>query len=165
MRRKGFSLIEVLVYTALIGIVGTLLNGILISLLRIQNKQVAATEVNQQFNFILLNVQRFVRKSDSINMVNNTPGSTLTLQMTDAAKNPTLIYKTGNTVYLKEGASSEVPLTTDDINVDSLEFTKISSATNYDLVQLTVSLSYNTQNPQRVFSKTIASAVAHPNPQ
>lgn len=165
MKRKGFSLVEVLVYTAIIGVVGTLLNGILISLLRIQNKQTASTEVAQQINFVILNIQRHVRESTSIDMPANTPGATLTLRKTDAAKDPTLIYKTGPTIYLKEGAGSEIPLTTEDVNIDDLQFTKISASTGYDLAQFTVTMSYNTENPQRVFSKTISSAVAHPNPQ
>ncbi len=165
MKRKGFSLIEILVYTAIIGIIGTLLNGILISLLKIQNRQTASTEVNQQINFVLLNIQRLVRQSVLIDMATNTPTSTLTLRMADPAKDPTLIYKTGTAIYLKEGASSEVLLTTGDVNADDLQFTKIYSATNYASVQFTISLSYNTQNPQRAYSKTITSAVAHPNPQ
>ncbi len=165
MKRKGFSLVEVLVYTALIGVVGTLLNGILISLLRIQNKQTASTEVTQQINFVILNIQRYVRESTSIDVPANTPRDTLTLRKSVPAKDPTLIYRSGNAVYLKEGASSEIPLTTEDVNVDDLQFTKISSATGYDLAQFTLTISYNTQNPQRVFSKTISSSVAHPNPQ
>lgn len=156
---------EILVYTAVIGVVGTLMSNILVGLLKIQNKQVATTEVHQQLNFAILNIQRFVRESDSINMTNNVPGSTLTLQVSDTAKNPTLIYKTGTKMYLKEGSSAEIPLTTDDITVDNLQFTKISSATGYDSVQFTISMSYATQNPQRAFSKTITSVVAHPNPQ
>ena len=156
---------EIIVYTAVIGVVGTLMSSILISLLKIQNKQIATTEVHQQINFAILNIQRFIRESDSINMANNIPESTLTLQVSDAAKNPTLIYKTGTKMYLKEGGSTEIPLTTDDITVDSLQFTKISSATGYDSIQFTISMSYATQNPQRAFSKTITSIVAHPNPQ
>ncbi len=156
---------EILVYTAVIGVVGTLMSSILVGLLKIQNKQIATTEVHQQMNFVILNIQRFIRESDSINMANNTPDSTLTLQVSDAEKNPTLIYKTGTKIYLKEGEATEVPLTTDDVIIDDLQFTKISSATGYDSAQFTISMSYATENPQRAFSKTITSAVAHPNPQ
>lgn len=164
-KRKGFSLIEILVYTAIIGVVGTLMNGILISILKIQNKQVAITEVHQQMNFVIHNIQRFVRESDAINMTLNEPGDTLTLTMADAEDDPTLIYKSGSEIFLKEGGAAAVPLTTNDVTVEELEFTKLSSATGYDAVEFTVSISYSTQNPQSAFTKTITSAVAHPNLQ
>lgn len=165
MNRKGFSLLEVIVYTAIIGVVGTLMTGILVSLLKIQNKQVATTEVHQQTNFVILNIQRLVRESRSINMTAGVQGGTLTLVMTDSTKNPTLIYKSGTRVYMKEGTSPEVPLTSNDVTIEDLQFTKLSAATGYDSVQFTISMSYTTDNPQRAFSKTITSTVAHFNPQ
>ena len=102
---KGFSLIEILIYTAIIGVVGMLLNGILLALVRIQNNQVSSTEVNQQINFVIQNVQRLTRSSSGINMTINTPGDTLTLTMTNPDKNPTLIYTSESKAYLKEGSS------------------------------------------------------------
>lgn len=164
-KRKGFSLLEVIVYTAIIGVVGTLMTGILVSLLKIQNLQVATPDVHQQINFVILNIQRFVRASSAINMVNNDEDPVLTLTMADSTKNPTLIYRTGTRIYLKEGTSMEVPLTSNDVTVEDLQFIKISSAAGFDSIQFTVSMSYATENPQREFSKTITSTVAHFNPE
>ena len=48
--KKDFPL-EILIYTGLIAIVGTLLSGILISVTQLGNQQSASTEVNQQLNF------------------------------------------------------------------------------------------------------------------
>ncbi len=165
MNRKGFSLLEVIVYTAIIGVVGTLMTGILVSLLKIQNAQVATTEVHQQMNFVILNIQRIVRESSSIDMVTNVENGTLTLGMADSAENPTLIYKTGTKIYLRQGISMEVPLTSNDVTVDDLQFTKISSATGYDTLKFTISMSNSTDNPQRAFTKTITSYIAHFNPE
>ena len=161
---KGFSLIEILIYTAIIGVVGMLLNGILLALVRIQNNQVSSTEVNQQINFVIQNVQRLVRSSSAISMANNTPGNTLTLAMSDPNKNPTLIYLSESKAYLKEGSSSAVPLTTPDVNVTQLQFTKLSAYAGHDTVNLTIGVSYNSQNQQKMFSKTINYSTARIGP-
>lgn len=156
----GFSLIEILIYTALIGIAGSFLSGTLVSILKLQNQQDASAQVNQQINFVLQNVQKAVRDSSLIDMEGNTTSSTLTLRMADSALDPTLIYLSGTTIYLKKGAADPLALTTTDVNADQLQFIKVSSSPGHDSVTVTISVSYNTQNSQKSFSKTITSAVA-----
>lgn len=163
-KRKGFSLIEILIYTAVIGVIGMLLNGILLALVRIQNNQVSSTEVNQQINFVIQNVQRLVRSSSGINMATNIPSDTLTLTMTNPDKSPTLIYVSESKAYLKEGSSSAVPLTTPDVNVTQLQFTKLSAYTGHDTVNMAITIGYNSQNQQKMFSKTINYSTARIGP-
>jgi len=85
---RGFSLIEILIYTAIIGIVGSLFSGILVSVVRIQNRQNSVTEVNQQLNFVMSNIQRLVRDSGLIEIDAGSATGTLKLRMRDPAKDP-----------------------------------------------------------------------------
>ncbi len=160
MKRNGFTLIEILIYTALIGIAGVFLNGTLISVLKLQSQQDASTQVNQQINFVLQNVQQQIRNSSLIDMAGNTASSSLTLRTADPTTDKTLIFLSGKAVYLKKGDSAPLALTTSDVNADQLQFTKITAYPGHDSVQVTIALSYNTQNAQQSFSKTITSAVA-----
>ena len=44
-KNKGFSLIEIVIYVAILGITGTILSGILISATKIKSQQTASIEV------------------------------------------------------------------------------------------------------------------------
>ena len=157
---RGFSLLEILIYTAIIGIVGSLFSGILISITRIQNRQNAVTEVNRQLNFAVSNVQRLIRESSYIDIATGTPAAVLTLRMPDPAKDPTIISITDNKIVLQQGGGAPIELTTSEVTVDKLAFLKITNFPGHDSVQVDVTLSHNTQNPQQQFTKSLTSAVA-----
>ena len=159
--KKGFSLLEILIYTGLIALTGMLLSGILISVTRISNQQNASTEVNQQLNFVMQNIQRLVRDSSSIEIPSGTATTSLKLRMKTASEDPTLIYISNNAVYLSQGSGGIAsPLTNNQVTADNMAFLKISTYPGHDSVQIDLDLSYNTQNPQDVFSKSLSSAVA-----
>ena len=159
--KKGFSLLEILIYTGLIAIVGTLLSGILISVMQLGNQQSASTEVNQQLNFVLQTIQRLVRDSSLVDMPSATATSSLVLRMKTPSEDPTRIYISSNKVYLQQGAGgTPAPLTNDQVLVNNLNFVKISAYPGHDSVQVDLALSYNTQNPEQSFTKSLSSAVA-----
>ena len=159
--KKGFSLLEILIYTGLIAIVGTLLSGILISVMQLGNQQSASTEVNQQLNFVLQTIQRLVRDSSLVDMPSATATSSLVLRMKTPSEDPTRIYISNNKVYLQQGAGgTPAPLTNDQVLVNNLNFVKISAYPGHDSVQVDLALSYNTQNPEQSFTKSLSSAVA-----
>lgn len=161
MNKKGFSLIEILIYSTLIAIVGSFLGGILISVTKIQNKQAASTEVNQQLNFVLQNIHRLIRESSAIDIPATTPVSSLTLRMEEPLNDPTLIYLSDSAVYLKVGSADPVLLTsTTTTKIDDLKFTRISAFPGHNSVQIDLVMSYNTENPERQFTRSITSAVA-----
>lgn len=161
--KKGFSLLEIVIYTGLITLVGTLLSGILISVTKIGNQQGASTEVNQQLNFVLQNINRLVRDSSLVDMPSATATSSLVLRMKSASEDPTRIFLSNNKIYLKQGAGEASPLTNDQVLATNLNFVKISAYPGHDSVQIDLTLSYNSQNPEQSFSKTLSSAVARVN--
>ena len=159
--KKGFSLLEILIYTGLIAIVGTLLSGILISVTQLGNQQSASTEVNQQLNFVLQTVQRLVRDSSLVDIPSGTATSSLVLKMKSASEDPTRIYLSGNKIYLLQGTGeTPSPLINDQVLVNNITFVKISAYPGHDSVQVDLTLSYNSQNPQESFTKSLSSAVA-----
>ena len=160
---KGFSLVEILIYTAIIGIVGTLFSNILIIVTRVQNQQTSSIEVNQQMNFALSTIQRLIRESSAIEITAGTPASTLKLRVKDFAKDPTNITLSSGKIVLQQGGGAAFNLTTDSVVVSQLSFLKITTYPGRDTVQIDISISYNTQNPQQQFTKTLTSMVARAN--
>lgn len=151
---------EVLIYTAIIGITTSAFTSIILVVTRIQNQQNSTIEVNNQLNFVLSTVQRLVRESSYVDIATGTPVNTLKLKTRDSLRDPTLIVISSGKVSLQEGASSPVYLTNDAVIADNLSFLKITSYPGHDNVQIDIALSYNTQNPQQQFSKALTSVVA-----
>ncbi|MEK7462957.1 MAG: tail fiber domain-containing protein [Patescibacteria group bacterium] len=157
---KGFTLIEVLIYTAILSISGSLLSGVLFNTTKIKSRQTAVIEVNEQLGFVLQNIQRSIMDSSIIDIDAGTSTSTLVLKFKDDAKNPTKFYITDNIVYKKEATNTAQPLTDSSVIADAVNFLKVSGYSGHDSVQIDLTLSYNTSNPTSAFSRTLSSAVA-----
>ncbi len=163
-KSQGFTLIELLTYVGIFAVVAGLLTGILAITLKVQNRESAAGEVTNQLNFVLQTVQRLVRESSLIEMDNN-PTSTLKLRMKDQTKGITTIYLENNAVLIKEKnevtqVESISNLTSDKVIVDQLTFKKFSQPPGHDTVSVDMQMTYNSQNQQSQFSKTLHSAIA-----
>lgn len=157
---RGFSLFEILIYTAIVATIGSLFGGILLSVTQIQSRETSTIKVNQQLNFTMNNIQRLIRESSFIELAAGTATSTLRLRMKDPAKDPTIVTASGTIATLKQGAAATFELTTSEVVVDKLSFLKIASYPGHDSVQVDLTLSYNTSNPIQQFSKAVTSAVA-----
>ncbi len=158
---QGFTLIELLIYTGIIAIVGTLLGGVLLNVTKIQNKETASSEVNQQLDFVLQSINRLVRESSVVDIAGNSATSTLVLRMKDSAKDPTVIYLNNGKIFVKEGLATTTPLVNSAVTVDSLSFLKISTYPGHDSVQVDMAISYNNVgNLDKKSTQNISSAIA-----
>jgi type II secretory pathway pseudopilin PulG len=163
---SGFTLVELLIYMGIFAIAATTITGILITTVRVQNQEVASTEVTQQLNFVLNNVQRLVGQSSEVEKTYegtdpNAPCTTfctLKLRML-GDKDPTLISSDANGVYLKQGSGAQTLLTNSQIKVNNIKFTIYSTTGGHATVQVNASFSYNSTNPQLAITKTLQSAV------
>ena len=81
MSRKGFSLIELLVYVAIFVMSSVFLVSMFIIFTRIHVRQSSLNEVNSQVSFVNDVIQRLVRSSSVIGTAAGAATSTLTLRM------------------------------------------------------------------------------------
>ncbi len=157
---RGFTLIEVLIYTGILGITGAVLTGVLFNATQIKSRQTAVIEVNNQLNFALQNIQRAITDSSVIDIASGTGTSTLVLKYKDDTKNPTQFYVTNGILYKQEGQADAQPVTDSAVVVDAVNFLKVSGYSGHDSVQIDLTIRYNSQNPDASFSKTLSSAIA-----
>ena len=136
--QTGFTLIELVLYTAIFGIVSGLLSTILVTSTKIQTTQVVSTQVSNELNLVLSTVQSLVRSASNIECVNSTncalsSGSYLKLRFEDTTKDPTCVYLQGTQILLSQGPDSTnkqtctpttQALTTNKVNANTLTFTK-----------------------------------------
>ncbi len=157
----GFTLVEVLLYIGFLAIMTGFFAGVLFTVIRVQYKETASAEVSQQAEFLLNTIKRNVIDSALIEMDSGSATSTLTLRMANSAVDPTTIYLDGTTAYIKETATgTPVAITTNEILVDSLSFTKYSNAPAPDSIQINFTISYNTTNIQRQTTKSYTTAIS-----
>jgi hypothetical protein len=121
----------------------------------------ASNEVNQQSQFLLSTIQRYVERSSLIELPTGVSTSTLKLRMASSSEDPIYIYLSGNAVYLKQTDSGTPQvLTTSKVNVTSLNFIKKSNPRAKDSVSLSFVMEYNTSNLAQKFVRNLFGSVA-----
>ena len=147
--------------------------AVLISILRVQNRETSLAEVNRQSQFVLTTIQRYIEESSLIEtQVSDTATSTLVLRMAsssdfvDGTYNPaqTFIYFANNKVYLKEFQNGDPQaLTSDRVVVDQLDFKKHANPGGHDSVDIVLALHYNSPNIQKRFAQLLQTSVGRIN--
>jgi competence protein ComGC len=159
--RAGFTIMELLIFSAIFALVMISFITILVAITRIQSRQSAVAEVNQQSQFLLEQIQYYVERSSLVEMNQDVVTSTLKLRMAASAEDPTYIYVSSSMVYLKQTATgTPQALTTSRVNVTSLVFTKHSSASGHDSVSVSFVVANNTPNVTQQFSEALRTAIA-----
>ena len=122
--RRGFSIIETILYVAvLIMIMGTMVI-FLVNVVRRESKVTMVLEVNQKINSIIRNSKDAPVPADG-----GGSGSTLSLTMPDANLSPTVFTVTNGTLTMQQGTAAAVPLTSSAVKVSSLTFTNLVDPT------------------------------------
>lgn len=159
--RKGFTIIELLVYLAIFSVVVVAFVTIFIGIIRVQSNQSSEAEVETQSQFLLQQVQYYVEQSSLVDMPQDTPSTTLTLRMANPALDPTYITLSSGTLYLQQTATgTPVALSSNAVTISSLSFTKHSNAPSHDSVSVAMTVAYNTSNIEQAFSQALQTSVA-----
>ncbi len=165
---KAFSLIELLLYMAIFVTAAGIFTAILVNVLKINISETSGAEVTMQLNSVMQTINRLVKESSNIEIATSTV-STLKLRMNEQAKDPTCVYISGGVVKLAQGpdvinpqncASNASDLTTSKVNVDNLQFKKLTYYPGHDQVIIDIQMSYNSPNPEAKISRVLHSAIS-----
>lgn len=172
--RKGFTLIELIIYLGIFAALSGIFSSLLITYTRLHSQQAADTEINNQINFALQKIQRLIASPDAAAIFVNDgalpkdqdrgiSNDYLVIRRKDITKDPTRVYVDNSVtpaqLVIEEGSlksvinSNKVTLAPGD-----LFFTKISNYPSHDLIKISLKLTHNAISPNNI-ARTIVSTI------
>lgn len=175
---SGFTLVELLIYSAVFASVSLTLAYFLTTFFKISGYQASASEVANQANFILQKIEHEVAGASTVTVNDNgddetdgTLGSPYTkLIMKTSAENgadasdpasPVSIWRDTGTgdVMMKVGNQTATALNKSTVKATSLAFTKVSTPPGKDVVLVSLVLEYQSPTPAERISRQFALGV------
>lgn len=139
---SGFTLIELLLYVSIAGVLLTSSVVLLSSLLEARIKGEVIAEVEEQGYRAVEHITQSVRNADAVTApsVGNS-GSSLSLQVSDGTKNPTVFSVASGVLRMQEGSGTPVPLTNAHVTVSDFTVRNLSVTNAPDSVRISFTLS------------------------
>lgn len=126
-KHGGFTLVEFIIYIAILATILILISGFLWTIVLGNIKETSYREVQQNGRFALTKISQGIKKATGI--ISPTAGNSdisLYLQMADPSLNPTIFEVDNGKLITTQGTSGSYELTTDQVIVSSLQFTNLS---------------------------------------
>jgi len=163
--RTGFSLIELLITMAIFSIVAISFTVVFIAIVNVQTHQSSRTEVSQQSQFLVQQLQYYIGSARLADMSLDAVTTTLTLRMSSLTLDPAIVTVASGTVYLTQGSGAPQPITSNRVSVSSTSFTRhfnFGSSTAYGTESISFSfvMSENTSNTTMSYSQNVQSSAA-----
>lgn len=123
----GFTLVEILLYIAITGIILMSVSFFLSLLLESRVKNQTIAEVEQSGVQVMQIIQQTARDSKLINSpVAGSSAPSCSLAIGDSAKNPTVYDLSSGSIRVKEGTGQAINLTSDRLSASDLLFSNLS---------------------------------------
>lgn len=152
--KGGFTLIEILLYVSIAGVI-LLATSVFLSLLlqaRIKNQTIA--EVEQQGLQVMQLITQATRNAEVlIGLPLGAVSSSLTLDVLTLLNDPTFDL-VGGVIRVKEGAGSAIPLTNSRVIVSGLIFQNLSRLGTPGTIRITYTLSHTNPEGRNEYSYT-----------
>ena len=167
--RRGFTIVELLVFIAIFSTVMVGFVTMLIAVVRVNSRQSSASDVATQGQFLLQQIQYYVQSARIVDMALDTATSTLKLRETTSTIDPTSITLSNGTIYLQQGVGGALQsLTSNKVMVSSISFIRhyalnnSSTAYGTDSVSYSFTMSNNTSTTSvtQKYSQSFQSSVA-----
>jgi prepilin-type N-terminal cleavage/methylation domain-containing protein len=158
--QSGFTLVELLLYSVLIGVLVLAASGVLTILQRQMVRSQVIREVEEQGTAVMQIINQTIRNSTGITSPSTgSSGSSLTITVSTVGSSPTVIDLASGVLRITEGAGSPIALTSSKVTVSSLTFNNYSRASTPGTVRITFTVSYNTTGApaEYTYSKTFIS--------
>ena len=164
----GFTLVEMLIYLAIIGTISAGFIRYSVSITDSQGKTYVAQEVQANVRTAFNVMSAHIKAANGINTGASTFGSdpgVLSLSMDDSSKSPTIINLTADdgVLQVKEGSSTAVPITSDEVQITNLVFTNLSQSGERAHVRIQMTIAINNDGVESriyTYSKTLQTSVS-----
>ena len=144
---NGFTLIEILIYVAILGAILATFVTYSMSITDMRSKNYVEQEVQANARVSMDIISKKIRSANGVNIgastFNGDPG-VLSLSMADASKNPTIINldQDNGTLQIKEGSGSEVAIVSNEVQVTNLIFTNLTGSSTRENIGMELSIEY-----------------------
>ncbi len=157
MKKQGFTLIEMLLYMAILSVILLALSSFAFMSFQSRIKNQTIAEVEQQGNQIMDIILQTARNSATINSPSvQASGTSLSLNTYNVATTPTVFSLVGNNIQIVEGSGSAVNLTSGRVAASAVTFSNLSESGAPGTVRVQFTLSYinNAGTNEYDFTKT-----------
>lgn len=144
--KKGFTLVEVLLYVCIMSVMMLVLSAFLFFILQSNVKSQTISELEIDGDRAMQIMLQTIRNASSVSTPTfGNSGTSLTLVVSDGAKSPTIFSLVGGAVMIKEGTGAQVPLTSSRVIVSGLNF--VNTAQNSTTGSIKVQFTMTHYNP------------------
>lgn len=146
-KNSGFTLIETLIYIAIIGGVVAAFVSFSISITNSRNKTYVVQEVQANTRVALDLITQKIQSASGINIVSSTfdtdPGI-LSLSMTSSTLNPTIIGLSANDglLEIKQGNTASTTIISDEVFVSNLIFTNLTASSTRENIRVNMTINF-----------------------
>lgn len=141
--QAGYTLIELLLYVAIIGVLLGAVVGFLGTVTEARVKNQTISEVDEQGAAAMNYITQTIRNASSISApaAGGVASTSLTLVVPTASLSPTIISLSGATLQVKEGAAAAIPLTNSKVQISNIAFKNLSRSGTSGIVQASFTIS------------------------
>ena len=143
IKNNGFTIIEFLVYIAVLAIVINVIGGVALNVFQVGARTDAIQEVAHNGRFSMQKIGQAIKSASSV-VLPSVEGASLVLEFEESDKNPTIFDVSGDVLRMKEGNKGYVDLTTSKVNIENLKFKKVSF-NGLDSVEIEINVSFDNQ--------------------
>lgn len=162
--RQGFTLLELLIYMAIIGVISVVITSAIISLNRGQGFSKARSDVTSNLRFATEKINQDLKGASAVTTPASAGASASTLVMTVSGNTITYDVSAGQ---LRRQVNADTPavITSTSVTVASPTFTRLEN-TNTVLsktiinIQADLSISYNSSSPDYQYSERKVTAMS-----
>ena len=152
MRKSAFTLIELALYIALAAVVLFGSSTMMSLIFEARTKDMVVNEVEQQGDAVLQIITQSLRNATAVNYP--TPGnstSSLSINTSVGANNPTVFNLVDGAIFMKEGAASAVALTNSRVAVATLNLQNLAELGANDNLRVAFTVAYNSTSTRQVY--------------
>lgn len=162
--KNGFTLIETIIYIAIIGGVFVALTSFVLTISGSRNKSYSEQEVNANARMALGVISQKIKSASGINLASSTFGAhpgVLSLAMTSSTLNPTVIAVSGNRIAVTVGSGSPQFITSQMVLVTNLVFTNLTGDSNHGNIGINMNFVFAGSNSSDYnFTSSLQTAVS-----
>ncbi len=141
--KHGFTLIEFILYVAILSVVLVGIVTFMLMILHSRVKNQVISEVEQQGVQVMQIITQTIRNAEDIN--SPSPGSSassLSIDVVTVVDDLTIFDLNSGVIRIKQGVASEISLTSDKITASGLNFQNIPRAGTADTIKIEFTLTY-----------------------